>query len=151
MPLQSNSQMMQTLCERATSPGSSQSVALQLLTEIVSEMNPVTASSLSLPWSFHEKCRAQFADKLLQRVFLTASSVAIAQVVSPPSKVATGMQPCCGRGVLEPSLQPIASYVLQFGIVLDIVLNLHTLARHLEHHESGDHWDVHKEHARSIV
>lgn len=79
---------MQAVGARASTTGEGQAVALSLLTALVDEMNPVTASSLALPWSFHEQCRVSFADSFLVGVFETAAAVAVAQPVAPAPDIA---------------------------------------------------------------
>ena len=67
-----------------------------MLTALVEEMNPVTASSLSLPWSFHEQCRSSFADTMLQQVFRTA--VAAAGTQQAPTAESIGAQQFVKQG-----------------------------------------------------
>jgi hypothetical protein len=83
---------VQELCNAVQAASAHQAVAAQLLTDVVAEMNPITASSLALPWSFHERCRTYFSDnehEPLLRIFHTVSEAAVRSADANPT-LATG-------------------------------------------------------------
>lgn len=51
--------------------------SLQLLTAVVQEFSPATASPLGLPWDYHERCRAA-----LEATYLQASATPFARCLA---------------------------------------------------------------------
>lgn len=84
---------MQHLCDAATSNGEQQAVSLRLLPDIIGEMNTATASSLSLPLTYHERCRQPFVEHehaLLRRVCVAAVTALLARQPSERSHISEG-------------------------------------------------------------
>ena len=89
-------------CCRAGTPGARRA-ALQLLTAVVLEFSPATASRLGLPWDHHERCRASLEGTYLQ----VGEGISDIFTFCPRNKWVAWTTPACRWGTPEILSQPV--------------------------------------------